>query len=116
MSARDELAFILRQNRMPWVTNTEHREMEEHQAAVILASGYSKPIAVTTDAELEALPVGSVIRTSGIDFLAQPRVAVKTGIWRNKSEWQIADSDEWVVSSDELDDLPAIVLYTPKES
>ena len=111
MSDRDELIQTIRENRRVWATNTEHREMEEAQADAILAAGYSKPRTISTVEELDALPVGSVIRTSGIDFHTMPRVAVKTGFWLKESEWEVADSNEWIADSSELDDLPATVLY-----
>lgn len=68
---------------------------------------------ITTEAELDALPVGSVIRTSGVEHECDPRVAVKAAFWLNESEWFTADDSEWCLSSDELDDLPATVLYEP---
>ena len=39
---REELAKIIFENRKPWVTNTEHRAMEQVQADAILAAGYTK--------------------------------------------------------------------------
>ncbi|TVU61594.1 hypothetical protein FQP90_13720 [Paenarthrobacter nitroguajacolicus] len=43
MSARDDLAQIITNNRTIWVTNTEHLAMEQAQADAIIAAGYSKP-------------------------------------------------------------------------
>jgi hypothetical protein len=87
MSARDELAAVLRESRSPWVTNTEHRAMEEAQADAILAAGYRKmdlgeaaarfvdeelrsrgwvkPRTITTAEELDALPNGTVVLSIG---------------------------------------------------
>lgn len=77
----------------------------------ILAAGYRKPRTITTVAELDALPVGSVIRTFGVEDECDPRVAIKSAFWLNESEWFTADDSEWCLSSDELDDLPATVLH-----
>ncbi|MDQ5861777.1 MAG: hypothetical protein M3536_05895 [Actinomycetota bacterium] len=114
MSERDELAAVIRGNRAPWVTNTEHHEMEQAQADAILAAGYRKPRTITTAAELDALPVGSVIRTSGHEDHFDPRVAVKTGFWMSESEWEVADAEDFCLDSGELDDLPATVLWEPQ--
>jgi len=85
-------------------------------ADAILDAGYSKPRTITTEAELDALPVGSVIRTYGVEDECDPRVAVKAAFWKNESEWFTADDSEWCLSSDELDDLPATLIYSPEES
>lgn len=42
MSARDELTELIRENRAAWVTNSEHRQMEEAQADAIAAAGFRK--------------------------------------------------------------------------
>lgn len=125
MSARDELAHLL------FITdNSGARDVEaEWRAAggkqliyiyamadALLAVGYSKPRTITTAKELDALPVGSVIRTSGIDFQTEARVAVKTGFWMNESEWEVADAEDFCLDSEELDDLPATVLHEPVTS
>lgn len=81
-------------------------------ARAVLEAGYRKPRTITTEAELDALPEGSVIRTSGADEWL-PRVAVKTLSMTTTSYWSVADTDEWELTSDELDDLPATVLYSP---
>ena len=39
---RDELVQIIRENRIRWATDTEHRESQAAQAAAILAAGYVK--------------------------------------------------------------------------
>ncbi|MFE4229173.1 hypothetical protein ACFRJ8_14940 [Arthrobacter sp. NPDC056886] len=115
MSARHELGRII------WETSHHDEQTISATGAnivadAVLAAGYSKPRTITTEAELDALPVGSVIRTSGVEDECDPRVAVKAAFWHNESEWFTADDSEWCLSSDELDDLPATVLYTPKES
>jgi len=102
MSASDELFQLM-------LGRTTTKAVER-----ILAAGYRKPRVITTAKELDALPVGSVIRTSGHEDHYDPRVAVKTGFWKTESEWEVADSDDFCLDSDELDDLPATVLYEPE--
>lgn len=70
---------------------------------------------IETYEELDALPVGSVVRTSGDPGLCDPRVAVKTAWWPEiqESHWAIADTNDWEVTSEELEDLPATVLHEP---
>jgi hypothetical protein len=80
----------------------------------ILAAGYRKPRTITTAKELDALPVGTVVRTSGDEDRLDPRIAVKTGFWTSESEWEVADSNDFCLDSGELDDLPATVLYEPE--
>jgi len=79
-------------------------------ASRILAVGYRKPQQITTELELDDVPVGTVIRTAGTDD-EDPRVAVKTAKWPDESEWIAADLSEYPLSSDELDDFPATVLH-----
>ena len=74
----------------------------------------AQPRTISTVEELDALPEGSVIRTSGVEDECDPRVAIKSGFWNSESEWFTADDSEWCLSSDELDDLPATVLYEPQ--
>jgi len=78
-------------------------------------AGYRKPRTVTTPEELDALPVGSVIRTAG-HAGDEPRIAVKDGFWKTESEWFVADGSEWCLDSSELDDLPATVLLEGRAS
>ena len=104
MSERDELADILEA-----IDGSDYMDL----ADAILAAGYRKPRTITTAKELDALPVGSVVRTSGDEDQFDPRVATKAAFWHNESEWFVADDSEWCLSSDELDDLPATVLYEP---
>ena len=65
---------------------------------------------VTTTEELDALPEGAVIRTSGHGAWL-PRVAVKTDKYASASYWAIAGEESADVTSDELDDLPATILW-----
>lgn len=131
MSAeRDELAqelFIADNANQPreqsiidwqWLNDTEQFryrvERYKDMAAGVIASGYRKPRTITTVAELDALPVGAVIRTSGVESECEPRVARKDGFWTNESEWLVADHTDWCISSDVLHDLPATVLHVPE--
>lgn len=85
----------------------------QHRAirAALEAAAPHMMATVTTAEELDALPVGSVVRTAGTESQS-PRVAVKDAVWKNESEWFVADSSEWCLDSTELDDLPATVLHT----
>ncbi|MEE6273485.1 hypothetical protein V2J56_09015 [Georgenia sp. MJ206] len=69
---------------------------------------------ITTAEALDALPAETVIRTAGFEApdtvrYDPPRVAVKSVT----GDWSVADEEEWSVETDELDDLPATVLYVP---
>jgi len=111
MSARDELADVI-----AWryhAANPRPTVLDGAVADAILAAGYSKPRTITTVEELDALANGTVIRTAGVEYECDPRVAVKSGFWHGESEWFTADDSEWCLSSDELDDLPVTVLYEP---
>jgi|GEM_PF-2077248 len=59
--ARGELTDLIRSNRTAWATNTEHREMEEAQAAAILAAGYRKPRTITTAEDIRDLPALTIV-------------------------------------------------------
>ncbi|WP_280320060.1 hypothetical protein [Nocardia wallacei] len=81
---------------------------------MLLADGWRPPPpAVEGMAELDALPVGAVVRTE------QGRVAVKAEQFDEPtiqgafSWWDETGVDEIGVGSDELDDLPATVLWLP---
>jgi hypothetical protein len=102
MSDRDELFQLI-------LGRTTTKAVER-----ILAAGYRKPRTVTTVEELDALPVGSVIRTGGYGGQYAPRIAEKNGKTEDLSYWQVAGPDDIDVTSDELDDLPATVLYAPE--
>lgn len=77
-------------------------------AAAIIAAGYSKPRLIYTAEELDALPAGSVIRTGGYGGQYAPQIAEKLD---TPSCWQVANPDSIDVTSDELNDFPATVLY-----
>jgi hypothetical protein len=68
MNDRDELAELIRSKRKPWVTNTEHWQMEDEQADAVLAAGYRKPRTITTVAELAALSPGTRFLAHGIFY------------------------------------------------
>ncbi len=109
MSARNELVTILRESRIRWATDGEHRESQAAQADAILAAGYSKPRTITTVEELDALPVGVVVMDGHGDVARKLRSG-----WRilvAESGW-----DAWLTDSMEETYLPATVLFTPKES
>jgi hypothetical protein len=79
----------------------------QHQAEM-----WREACTISTLEQLDELPIGSVVRTT------EERVAVKTGErWGNQSGhgswWSVADEDEFDLSSDELDDLPALLLFHP---
>jgi len=84
----------------------------EDVAALIAAAAeqHYRPRVETVE-QLDALPVGSVVRTT------EGRVAEKTGEhWGNASgygSWWNETGDEISCGSDELDDLPAIVVWSP---
>jgi hypothetical protein len=113
---RDELALILVNTQrsrygLPPRETTEHcSESCWAETDAILAAGYRKPRTVTAVEELDALPVGAVIRTAAHPG-NEPRIAVKDGFWKTESEWFVADGSEWCLDSSELDDLPATVLF-----
>jgi hypothetical protein len=121
MNARDELKKVIYTSRRnnTQVDLRDDRRLQGSQLAwagyaadAVLAAGYRKPRIITTAEELDALPVGSVVRMSGTSEDA--RVAVKDGTWKSESEWFVADGDEWCLDSTELDDLPATVLHEPE--
>jgi len=85
-------------------------EWDEHAAH--FAEAWREVRMISTVEQLDALPIGSVVRTT------EERVAVKTGErWGNQSGhgswWSVADEDEFDLSSDELDDLPALLIFHP---
>lgn len=77
-----------------------------------IADEWRDACTIRTVEQLDALPIGSVVRTT------EERVAVKTGErWGNQSGygswWSVADEDEFDLSSDELDDPPALLIFHP---
>jgi hypothetical protein len=95
---RDELADILLSDALR-NSDAYGREYALAEADVILAAGYRKPRTVTTVAELDALPAGSVIRESLL-------VCIKWG----SGSWGTFSGDSY--DSSRID-LPVTVLYTP---
>lgn len=84
-------------------------------ADAMVTAGYRKPRTITTRAELDALPIGAVVKCGGTECTL---VAVKD--WESMhprkdgtplSEWSVAG---YVNASDTGDiDLPAVVLWEP---
>lgn len=89
--------------------------IHEPEEGATLDASHSNPRIITTAEELDALPAGSVVRTSGVEDQSEPRVAVKAGFWMNESEWEVADTEYFCLDSGELDDLPATVLWEPSQ-
>ncbi|MBF6289292.1 hypothetical protein [Nocardia cyriacigeorgica] len=79
-------------------------------AALLLAAGVRPPARVIETTEnLDALPVGAVVRTG------EGRIAEKVAKWNHQhDEWAEA-REEFTCGSDELDDLPALVLWEPEQ-
>jgi len=107
MSARDELAGILKENRAPWVTNTEHREMEQTQATAILAAGYRKPRTITTFEELDALPDGVLVLTEQGGYWESIKRMDGLNWWKEPGASNVSRSLDLT--------LPATILYEPVE-
>ena len=64
MNARDELAQVINSADDAWdKVVAPSVEWAQDMADAVLAAGYSKPRTITTAEELDALPVGSVVRT-----------------------------------------------------
>ena len=108
MSARDDLARIVN---IGWGSDGEYEALDSTDYAIadaVLAAGYSKPRIVTTVDELEALPVGSVVR--GVDehfvFERYASDAVLGRNWWTSGEWSTYSADQIT--------LPAYVLFTPE--
>ena len=90
---RDELAELLMSDEIMNVPDIGGFDYALHEADVILAAGYRKPRTITTAEELDALAVGSVIR-SGRGAIHEKEV--------------FSDYPDVVIS------LPATVLWEPK--
>ena len=66
MNAREELAAVIHDSLYPGAYREDRMTWPQGiyvEADAILAAGYSKPRTITTAEELDALPVGSVVRT-----------------------------------------------------
>jgi hypothetical protein len=109
MSARDELAETVGACMGPWDVpgNLDEWEMI---ADAILAAGYSKPRTITTAEELDALPNGSVVLSDV--YRAHHGQAISFQRWEDGCWHRGARSSD--THPDNF--LPAIVLYSPKES
>lgn len=87
----------------------KNRGLDRLCADLVLA----QPREISDPAELDALPVGSVVRS------AQDRVVRKTYQWPQpdsfgwRSSWAEAIADDGEFGTDELDDLPVAVLWVP---
>lgn len=108
MSARNELARIVSEalgnvTGIYDTTDDEDREI----ADAILAAGYRKPQQVTTVQELDALPVGSVVRTD------------RAGVYEKGCFPDEPDFPYWLVTGMSREfaslvlSLPATVLHEP---
>ena len=62
MSARDELEQVVRKSYVDNCMQLATRDLTELMTDAILAAGYRKPRKITTVEELDALPVGSVVK------------------------------------------------------
>lgn len=108
MSARDELADLIEDavddaiysaaDAPPSLTGI----VAHHAADAVLAAGYRKPRTITTAEELDALPEGSVILSSGGDS------AQKDGV----GYWYLWGGDIGLESAEVA--LPAMVLHEPE--
>ncbi|NEW33819.1 hypothetical protein GV791_14775 [Nocardia cyriacigeorgica] len=85
-------------------------DVARRAADAAIAAGWRPPARVIETAEeLDALPVGAVVRTS------EGRIAEKVAKWnRQHDEWAVP-REEFSCGSDELDDLPADVLWEPEQ-
>ena len=83
MSARDELQKVIFGYFGPTLAINAYRTPEQQDrglADAIIAAGYRKPRTITTAEELDALPVGSVVKDEdGHAHLKYPRGWVRTG-------------------------------------
>jgi hypothetical protein len=108
---RDELAKVLQAAaKSPCPIRFAHVDGEptgygELFAEAVLAAGYRKPRTVSTDEELDALPVGSVV-DGGTGFIYEKFA------WEDDPEfpWWFTTGDKRHYSSKQIS-LPATVLY-----
>jgi hypothetical protein len=113
-SDRDKLAGILREATGGY---TRTPPFFQRIADAVLAAGWRPPAQLLESMkDLDAVPVGTIIRTS------TGRAAVKESQYDapdahgNYSEWSVAEGyDGSLCGSDELDDLPAVLLWSPTE-
>ena len=94
MNARDELFQLI-------LGRTTTKAVER-----ILAAGYRKQRTITTEEELDALPVGSVIKDRDRDVCQRFRTGWRATIHEEHD-------DPWLTDTLEVD-LPATVLYEPE--
>ncbi|MFV8169877.1 hypothetical protein [Mycolicibacterium peregrinum] len=98
-----------------WIDEDPAAQFSRKSFTVHVREAWADACTITTVEQLDALPMGAVIRTT------EDRVALKSGeSWGNasgyRSWWSAADGEEFDCSSDELDDLPALLLWHPEWS
>lgn len=110
---RDELIAHLYDSAIP--VNGAYAISAPTSADHLLEAGYRKPRTITTQAELDALPVGSMVKFNGAAF---PLAAVKN--WESKhprkdgtplSEWLTTGYEDPFDTGDL--DFPAVILWEP---
>jgi len=116
MTARDELAgTILATRHMKALHLETAAEIVTHVAGgvadALLAAGYSKPRAITTVEELDALPVGSVVLRNGRAFQHYPAHPAPFGEYQ---QWKCGDGGFVRSTKDGSSILPATVLHEPQ--
>lgn len=85
----------------------------DHMAAKSLWSkGYRKPRTITTVEELDALPVGSILRLIGEDMPDDSAIKVRHELYDESIEhcWEISGSTENFTNAQMLDDAPDTVI------
>ena len=87
----------------PWSSLDEPLRDPWRQMATAALTALSAVRTITTADQIDALPVGSVVRT------VEGRVAKKIG----HNRWSAADDDELDLTSGELYDLPVMLIYHP---
>ena len=112
MSDREELALILvnlqrAKYSLPPRTTTEHcSERCWAEVDSILAAGYRKPYPVNTVADLDALPIGSVVRSSNGTVYERDHVKTNPG----DTTWWMGTGSSRDYQSSSIS-LPATVIY-----